>query len=95
MQASQIDRAVLAFSLLASAYVAFLILNAYVFELDWIVLGVLLELLTIPALLAVVVVSVFVVVYLLANRKRVNVCNTSAALILFALNCFIWGSFVF
>ena len=95
MQVTRTDRAVLAFSVLASAYVAFLALDFYVFKLDWILLGVVRELLTIPLFLAVAAVFVFAVVRLLADRQSVNVCNASSALILFVLNCFIWGSFVF
>ncbi len=88
------DRAVLAFSVLASAYVAFLALDSYVLKLDWILLGVARELLTIPLVLAVAV-FVFAVVRLLANTRSVNGWNAGSALILFALNCFIWGSFLF
>ena len=95
MQVTWTDRAVLAFSALASAYVAFLVLDFYVLKLDWILLGVVRELLTFPLFLAVALAFVFVVVRLLAKRKSVNVCNAASALILFALNCFIWGSFVF
>lgn len=89
------DRAVLAFSVLASAYVAFLALDSYVLKLDWILLGVARELLTIPLVLAVAAVFVFAVVRLLANTRSVNGWNAGSALILFALNCFIWGSFLF
>ncbi len=88
------DRAVLAFSVLASAYVAFLALDSYVLKLDWILLGVARELLTIPLVLAVAV-FVFAVVRLLANTRSVNGWNAGSALILFALSCFIWGSFLF
>ena len=95
MQVTQTDRVLLAFSVLASAYVAFLVLDSYVFKLDWILLDVVRELLTIPLILAVAAAFVFAVARLLANRKSVNVCNGSSVLILFALNCFIWGSFVF
>ena len=95
MQVTRTDRAVLAFSVLASAYVAFLVLDFYAFKLDWVLLGVVRELLTIPLFLAVAAAFVFTVVRVLANRKSVNVCNAVSALILFALNCFIWGSFVF
>ena len=95
VQVTRTDRAVLAFSVLASAYVAFLVLDFYVFKLDWILLGVVRELLTIPLFLAVAAAFVLVVVRLLASRKSANVCNAASALILFALNCFIWGSFVF
>lgn len=89
------DRAVLAFSLLAAAYFAFLALDYYVFKLDSILLGVVRELLTIPLTLAVSAAFVFSVVRLVSNRQSVNVWMVSGALILFAVNCFIWGSFVF
>ena len=95
MQVTQTDRALLAFSVLAAAYVAFLVLDFYVFKLDWILLGVVRELLTIPLILAVAASFVFAVARLLANSKSVNVCNAGSVLILFALNCFIWGSIVF
>ncbi len=95
MQVTRTDRAVLAFSVVAAAYVAFLVLDFYVFKLDWTLLGVVRELLTIPLFLAVAAAFVFVVVRLLTNRMSMNVCNGSSVLILFALNCFIWGSFVF
>ena len=85
------DRAVLAFSLLAAAYFAFLALDSFVFKLDWILLGVIRELLTIPLILAVAAVFIFSVVRLLANRQSINARNVSSALILFALNCLIWG----
>ena len=75
MQVTRTDRAVAAFSVLASAYVAFLVLDFYVFKLDWILLDVVRELLTIPLILAVAAAFVFVVAHLLANRKSVNVCN--------------------
>ena len=89
------DRAVLRFSLLAAAYFAFLALDFYVFRLDSILLGVVRELLTIPLMLAVAAAFVFSVVRLVSNRQSVNVCMVSGALILFAVNCFLWGSFVF
>ncbi len=95
MQVTRTDRAVLAFSVVAAAYVAFLVLDFYVFKLDWTLLGVVRELLTIPLFLAVAAAFVFVVVRLLTNGMSMNVCNGSSVLILFALNCFIWGSFVF
>ena len=91
----QTDRAVQAFSLLAAVYFAFLALDYYVFKLDWILLGVVRELLTIPLILAVAAAFIFSVVRLLSNRQSVNARMVSAALVLFALNCFIWGSFVF
>ena len=89
------DRALLAFSVLASAYVVFLLLDYHVFRLDWILLGVVRELVTIPLFVAVAGAFVFAVVQLLAHRSAVNVCNAVSVLILFALNCFIWGSFLF
>ena len=89
------DRAVLRFSLLAAAYFAFLALDFYVFRLDSILLGVVRELLTIPLMLAVAAAFVFSVVRLVSNRQSVNVCMVGGALILFAVNCFLWGSFVF
>ena len=88
------DSGVLVFSLVAVAYFAFLALNFYVFRLEWILLGVVGELLTIPLIVAVAAAFVFSVVSLLGNRKSVNACNVSSTLILFSLNCFIWGSFV-
>ena len=94
MQVTQTDRAVLAFSVLASAYVAFLALDFYVFQLDWILVGVVRELLTLPLFFAVAAVFVFAVIRLLVHRTSVNVYTISSALILFALNGFIWGSFV-
>lgn len=95
MQATRTDRALLVFSVLASAYVAFLVLDFYVFKLNSILLGVVRELLTIPLFLAVALAFVFAVARLLANRDSVNVRNAASAMILFVLNCFIWGSFVF
>ena len=89
------DRAVLAFSLLAAAYFAFLALDYYVFRLNSILLGVVRELLTIPLMLAAAVAFVFSVVRLASDRQSVNARMVSGALILFAVNCFIWGSFVF
>ena len=88
---TQTDRAVLAFSLAAAAYLAFLALDFHVFKLDSILLGVVRELLTIPLVLAVAAVFVFSVVRLLRNRRLINACNVSSALILFALNCLVWG----
>lgn len=95
MQVTRTDRAVLVFSVLASAYVAFLVLDFYVFKLNSILLGVVRELLTIPLFLAVALAFVFAVARLLANRESVNVRNAVSAMILFVLNCVIWGSFVF
>ena len=85
------DRAVLAFSLAAAPYFAFLALDYHVFKLDSILLGVVRELLTIPLVLAVAGVFVFSVVHVVKNRRLINACNVSSALILFALNCLIWG----
>lgn len=84
----------LAFSLLAAAYFAFLALDFYVFKLDSILLGAARELLTIPLILAVGAAFVFSVIRLLSNRQSVNACMVSATLILSALNCLIWASFV-
>ena len=78
----------------ASAYVVFLLLDYYVFKRDWIPLGVVRELVTIPLFVAVAVAFVFAVVQFLAHRSAVNACNAGSALILFALNCFIWSSFL-
>ena len=85
------DRTVLAFSLLAAAYFAFLALDYHVFKLDWIVLGVVRELLTIPLIVAVAAAFVFTVVRLLTNRRSINACNVASALILLALNGLVWG----
>ena len=95
MHVTRTDRVVLVFSLWAAAYFAFLALNFYVFRLDWILLGVVQELLTIPLIVAVAAAFVFSVVSLLRNRTSLNACNVSSALILFSLNGCIWGSFVF
>lgn len=89
------DRAMLAFSLLVAAYFAFLALDFYVFKLDSILLGVARELLTIPLILALGAAFVFSLVRLLSNRQSVNPWMVSAMLILSALNCLIWGSFVY
>ena len=91
----RVDRAVLAFSPLAAAYFAFLALDFYVFKLDSILLDVVRELVTIPLILAVAAAFVFSVVRLLTNWQSVNAATVSAALILFAVNCVIRGSFVF
>ena len=91
----RIGRAALAFSLLAAAYFAFLALDYYVLKLDSILLGVVRELLTIPLILAVAAAFVFSVLRLVSNRQSVNARMVSAALILFVLNCLIWGSFVY
>lgn len=85
----------LVFALLAAAYFAFLALNAYVFELDWLLLGVVAELLTLPMIAAVAVAFVYVVVRLLPPVPTAEPRLVSAAVILFVLNCLIWGSFVF
>ena len=84
------DGAVLAFSLLATAYFAFLALDTFVFRLDWTVLGVVRELLTIPLILAVAAGFVFCVVRLATNRQLINARNVASALILLALNGLIW-----
>ena len=84
----------LAFSLLAAAYFAFLAADYYVFRLDSILLGVVRELLTIPLMLAAAAAFVFCVARLVSNRQSVNGWMVNAALILFAVNCFAWGSFV-
>ena len=89
------DRTVLAFSLLAAAYFAFLALDYYVFRLDSILLGVVRELLTIPLILAVAAAFAFSMVRLVSNRQSVNARMAGGALILFALNCLIWGNLVF
>ena len=68
----QINRAVLAFSLMAVAYFAFLALDYYVVRLDSILLGVVVELLTIPLILTVAVAFIFSVVRLLSDRHSVN-----------------------
>lgn len=85
------DNAVLAFSLLAAAYYAFLALDYLVFRLEWTALDVLRELLTIPLVLAVAVVFALSVLRLLANRRSINARKVGAALLLGALNCLIWG----
>ena len=95
MERMRADRAVLAFSLLAAAYFAFLALDYYLFRLDSILLGVVRELVTIPLILAVAAALVFSVIRLVSNRQSVNFRMVSGALILFAVNCFIWGNFVF
>ena len=60
-------------------------------KLCWILLGVVRELLTIPLILAVAAAFIFSVVRLPSNRQSVNARMVSAALVLFALNCFILG----
>lgn len=84
----------LTFALLAAVYFAFLALNAYVFQLDWILLGVMAELLTLPMIAAVAVAFVYVVVRLLQPVPSAESRLVSATVILFVLNCLIWGSFV-
>ena len=81
----------LAFSPAATAYFAFLALDYHVYKLDSILLGVVLELLTTSPVLAVAGVFAFSVARLVKNRRLVNACNVSSALILFALNCLIWS----
>ena len=88
VQATRTDRAVLAFSVSAAGYVAFLALDFYVFNLDSVLLGIVRELLTIPLFLAVAAAFVFAVARLLTVRDPVTVGNV---LLLFALNCLIWG----
>ena len=83
----------LAFSLLASAYLGALALNAYVLKLDWVLLGVLQELLTLPTVAGVAAGFVFSAARLLTNRQAANAGSIGATLILFVLNCLIWGSF--
>ena len=85
----------LIFALLAAAYFVFLALNAYVLELDWILLGVVGELLTLPMIAAVAVAFLYAAIRLLSSMPAVNHRLASAAVILFVLNCLIWGSFVF
>lgn len=82
------DRVVLAFSLLAAAYFAFLALGNRVLGLEWIWLGAVWELLTIPLIAAVAAVLVFATVGLMNNRRSINALS---ALILLALNGLIWG----
>lgn len=88
---TETDRNLLAFSLLATAYFAFLALDTFVLKLDWILLGVARELLTIPLILVVAALFVFAVVRLLKNRRSINAFNVGAALLLLALNCLIWS----
>lgn len=90
-RATQTDRALLAFSLLASAYFAFVALDNLVFRLEWVGVGVVRELLTIPLIVAVAAAFVFAAARLLVNRSSINACNVSAALILLTLNGLIWG----
>ena len=85
------DSALLAFSLLAAAYFGFLALDAFVFRLVWIVLGVTRELLTMPLILGVAAGFVFSMIRLLANRRALNSRKIGTALILVAVNCLIWG----
>lgn len=85
------DCALLAFSLLAAAYFAFLALDAFVLRLEWIPLGVVRELLTMPLVLGVGAGFVFSVIRMLANRRSINTLNVSATLTLLAVNCLIWG----
>ena len=88
------DRLLLAFSLLASAWFGFIVLYN-VLRLDWAVAGALVELFTIPLILAVAAVAVFAVGRLLLNpllkRPPVNASNIASALILLALNGLVWG----
>ena len=90
-EGTRTDRAVLAFSLVAMAYFAFLALNTFVFRLDSILLGVVQEMLTIPLIVAVAAGFVYSVVRLARNRALVNARNVASTLILLALNGVIWG----
>jgi len=89
--AARTDRALLVFSLLASAYFAFIALDNLFFRLEWVGVGVLRELLTIPMILAVGATCVVALARLLLNRSTFNACNAGAALILLVLNGLIWG----
>lgn len=66
------DRAVLAFSLLATAYFTFLALSNNVLRLKWIWLGAVWELLTVPLIVAVATVFVFAAVRLMSNRRSIT-----------------------
>lgn len=85
------DGVVRVLSLLASAYLAFLVLDSFVFRLEWLWLQGVRERLTIPLVLAVAVIFVFSVARLLANRRSVHARRVGSVLILLALNCLIWG----
>jgi len=85
------DSALLAFSVLAAAYFAFLALDSFFFRLEWIVLDVFRESLTIPLILAVAMGFVLSVLPLLTNRQSINTLNVGATLILLAVNCLNWG----
>ena len=80
------------FAVLASAYVAFLAFNAYVLRLDWVLIGVAQELVTIPVILATAAAFGFAVHHVRANRTPVNIASV---LLLLVLNAFIWGSVFF
>ncbi|MCY4513827.1 MAG: hypothetical protein OXC69_01630 [Candidatus Tectomicrobia bacterium] len=85
------DRVILVSSLLAAAYFAFIALDSFLFKLEWILLGLILELLTIPLILAVAVLFILSMARLLATRQSINARNVGSVLILFVLNCLIWG----
>ena len=84
------DRSLLAFSLAASAYFAFLALDYHWLRLDSVALGIVVELLTIPLIVAVAAALVFAVVRLLRDRRRVNAATVGSVVILFALSCLVW-----
>lgn len=87
-RAKRTDRAMLAFSLLAASYFALLALGNNVLRLEWIWLGAVWELSTLPLIAAAAAAFVFAVVRLPGNMRPINV---GSALILLALNCLIWG----
>ena len=89
--ATRTDRVLLAFSLCAAVYFALLALGNHVLRLDWIWLGALWELLTVPLIAAVASVFVYAVVRLLRNWQSINAFNSGAVLILLSLNGLIWG----
>ena len=84
------DWSLLAFSLVASAYFAFLALDYHWLRLDSVALGVVVELLTIPLIAAVVAALVVAVVRLLRDRRLVNTASVASVVILFALSCLVW-----
>ena len=86
----RIDRALLAFSLMAAAYFGFVALDYFVLRLDSVALGVVRELLTIPMIVAVAAAFVFAVIRLLRDRRRVTAVNLGSAALLFALSCLVW-----
>ena len=92
-RAKRTDRAMLAFSLLAAAYFAAgyyasLAPDNQVLRLEWIWLGAVWELSTLPLIAAVAGAFVFAVVRLPRNMRPINL---GSALILFAVNCLVWG----